>query len=481
MADINVMKLDEATQGDNFAATQLPPPERPISTKRTPQDVFALAIVFAAGGVLLMALIAVLRLVFCWDASYAPSAECRAIVGVQWLFIGGIVVGIVAYIGVALWSMQRRTAVETLRAAVVRDEFGIPTTAQHIAATPLDVYGVARQLQAATRVEVARAQPYGAGIDALNFGSTQAKQVAEPAQQIIAAETLTPVALDTWLGWANEAPHLLIAGSTGAGKSTLADVLLARRADRGDTIAILDPHWSPLDKHGRAKWGGIAPLATTMQAIYEQLAALNAEYGVRLAQLQAGKVAEGCFPPLTVLVDEVPEVYTAMKDHWKGAVTTLGSGARKVNLSVVLLSQSPLVEDIGLNSAMRKNYTRIALNDEAPALLKAEPDSARKRELLDLLRGQQYPAAMIYRSEAHVLTREGLPGLRRARIAAEAWCPSASERVSNERLEPKTDGRTAKINLLRGLRRQGLSREQARAWCEARRITFENALWTEAA
>lgn len=270
------------------------------------------------------------------------------------------------------------------------------------------------------------------------------------------------IQVDAWLPWLTDemSPHLLLIGKTRTGKSTLADIILAFRARRGDAIAILDPHWSTQDKYGNRKWGGIAPMARTVPELRSALRALKAEYEERKRRMALPAsdpqfTPEGCFAPLTILIDEVPEVVTELAaipkahlDHgiWGETVKIFGSGGAKVNMSVILLSQSPNVEDIGINGKMRENFVTIALANMARPFIDRYASKSTKPQLY-LLLGRatregmlpaELPAAAEYSGECKVLSRDGILSHRATAIDADVW-------QSPRQLDPPTEYARASV------------------------------------
>lgn len=344
------------------------------------------------------------------------------------------------------------------------------------------------------------------------------------------------VLVNAWLPWLTDemSPHLLLIGKTRSGKSTLADIILAFRARRGDQIAILDPHWSTQDKHGNKKWGGIAPMARTVPELRAALRALKAEYDERKRRMALPAAdpqftPEGCFPPLTILIDEVPEVVTDLdalpKGHrdrgiWGETVKIFGSGGAKVNISVILLSQSPNIEDVGINGKMRENFTTIALANMArPFIEQYEADKARKPRLFALMaqatregmKPAELPAAAEYSGECKVLSRDGILSHRATTIDAEVWStprqlaepsaeyvratvasarPDTTLRASvappdpllasllTEPAKPRGLAQERMETYMRVMVQRGWTREKIRAWAEQHGLQFDNNLLT---
>lgn len=245
-------------------------------------------------------------------------------------------------------------------------------------------------------------------------GASKTEQTATPE---IAAPALEATAPDEWLQWIDRTPHVLLAAETGGGKSTTAKAILAPRIEAGEVAYIIDPHssdWLGLPSVGGGEnWSDVQ---MGMDAVFD-------EYQRRLDEREAHKKQTGLelpvshFGRLTVLLDEAnttkANIDTGSKkvsNPWRRFVQVLGSGARKVNISVLLLAQSANVEDIGLSAPMRENFTRIALDSGAARKLitQEEPDSQRRQLLFAALADRQYPAVCEYRGRVYLLDRTGL-------------------------------------------------------------------------
>ncbi len=312
-----------------------------------------------------------------------------------------------------------------------------------------------------------------------------------------------------WLQWIDRTPHLLLAGRTDAGKTTFAEAILAERILNGDQIVVCDPHYQP------GKWHGVEA-TSDVESILVLLAQIEQDMAARFTDFTAGKPTED-FQRLTILIDEVPAVVEEtfrlttsgtkriVDDRWSRFARRLGSQARKVRISVILLSQTIFVEDLMINSAYRENFIRVGLGDKARPLLAEEKRNETKQQLYELLRGQAHPAAFEHNGEIHLLDTSRVPALasRRNGHMAQLWTPpqapikpvvSASVRPSatvSASLSPADllntpladSGRTAdgqRTRLyLKAMAAAGKTREYARDRMTALNMPFENSLWTE--
>lgn len=380
--------------------------------------------------------------------SLALAAVLAGVAGVWWLHALSLVALAVVLVlpalaGVAgVWFWWRRARVELARAAIVYDGGGNPVPVAALA-------GVAYADYAALAVALAPARPALLAPDARQSAAPDARQPA-PAVDLPADW------LPALLAW----PHLLIAGRTGSGKSTLARALLAAVARAGDMVAVIDPHaeanrW-PVPAIGAGR---------DYAAIAAALAALDAEVTNRYQALAAGRVS----PALTVIIDEVPAV-AAQVSSWRDWATRIGSEARKAGVRVILLSQSPLVEDLGVNSVMRRNFASVALDVASARLL-----------LRSLPSAQSFLDAMS--SGRRLMVYEGVDGLRLADLVgidhwefpanASVWQPGPASPVLSM---PDTDTDTDTLRVLVELVRAGYSRDRARR----AGYQFDNAQWAQA-
>lgn len=495
---VNSELLDYVT-----ATREYHPPSEPRPDWRQTAAVGAVVVVLLVVGWLGFSL---WKLGYCW--SETNYSRCQRISDAEPI---GVLIALTVAFGVtfAPWLMDAAATFRLKSARAVRtlatfDRFGdpqrldlLPSLAEQSAR-----YRLATQLKTHT-AQFEQLHSVNSLSPSIHY---QNSNTGASAGALTAPEAggIAPVLPDDWLEWlmdTESTPQALIIGKTRSGKSTLADVVLARRAERGDRLAIIDIHWSTEDAHGAPKWGAVPPLARTVEEAHAALVSLKAEYEDRKRRMQLPAsdpafVRETCFEPITILVDEAPELSAEIEARqrglWDATIKFFGSGGAKVNMFVLLLSQSPNTDDVGLNAAMRENFATFALaNTARPFIQRYERDKDRRMELytaLDRLsepgmKPAELPIVADRNGQVQVLSRTGLLAHRLAHIDAEIWTrPSVREDAPNTPNTALSSGRTddtLREALIVGLKKQGKNREEIRGNLQTMGLGFENAEYAE--
>jgi hypothetical protein len=222
------------------------------------------------------------------------------------------------------------------------------------------------------------------------------------------------------------------------------------------------------------------------------------------------------FPRVTVIFDEANEArleiekrHTARTSPWQPFVQIMGSGARKVGISLWLICQSALIKNLGGSTVMRRNFTVFALDHETIRELveDEEPLPTRRQAIIERIGGSSYPAATVLNGQAFLLDRAGLDRLQPASAAGCAWpgwnynlrpkmpprsvvsasvqsqsVPSAAISVPAQTQTPDTKMDAArKKKLIKALRRGGMTRIEARAELATMGEGLDNDDWADAA
>lgn len=358
--------------------------------------------------------------------------------------------------------------VKLLHARVIRTRHGVPVdVGAQLLINPLELE---RQTIA---LEMARA-PYlqHPNLSTQSITNSQPPKVeALPPPEVL---DVAPVLASTWLDWLNRVPHVMLAAETGGGKTTLATHILARRLKEPHATAyIIDPGasgWGGLPSVGGGEdWVAVKHAMLNVIDLYQARQKTRAEYLVRTGT----ELAHDHFPPMTVVMDEAflarLNLGSGKQNAWDRFVPVLGSGARKVGVSVILLTQTANVEDLAISGPLRENYTRIALDSGAAIkfIQKQESNPERKRALLTAIQGMPYPAVTEQHGRCVLLDRSGMdrmPDL--ARWSHLMWLPP-----SNAPLSQEDDTR----GMLARLKADGYTRDQARA----AGVQFTNSEWGE--
>lgn len=259
-----------------------------------------------------------------------------------------------AFPGSALWVLPAGVAVFGCAATVpeIRQELSavLPPETRRLLAAPAQSLGQwVRTGQLPARAALAPPQ-------------APRKPQAAPAPQAAAAGPLRPAEwLRTLNGEPDRAPHSLIIGPSGAGKTTLAAAVLGKR---GGATVVLSP------KVNAGNWRGAETITLDDEGSYAPLAAalgaLEREKRRRIVALRRGEALK----PLTVVLDETPELVANVPDTGP-FVVSMASIGRELGMRLVLLSTSERVGALGIKGRgdTLANFVRVDLDRDRRATL----------------------------------------------------------------------------------------------------------------
>ncbi|WP_434686900.1 type IV secretory system conjugative DNA transfer family protein [Pseudanabaena minima] len=206
------------------------------------------------------------------------------------------------------------------------------------------------------------------------YGNWLSHSMKPPAREVAIA---APAELPTPVKFADvrqalAKPHVMLLGSTGDGKSTLAKHLAANCT--AYTI-VIDPHAAPDD------WGNLPVYGAGRK--YEQIAEIM-QVTLQLLQKRFDARDQGVkqFEPIVIICDEYPAIIASsvagkVASSW---MKLISREARKVAIRLVVLTQSPEVKAIGLEGegSVRDNFCFIKLGEFALDHAKSLKDDAIK-------------------------------------------------------------------------------------------------------
>ncbi len=156
----------------------------------------------------------------------------------------------------------------------------------------------------------------------------------------------------------DESIHLLLVGETNAGKTIAAKAILSYR--QNELIYVLDPHATP------TSWNGIRAigLGRNYIEIRQMMQYLLTELDNRYKLLSTGKATT--FKPITIVCDEMPSIAHNCGKLSQQFFGTLTREARKVNMRLIVLTQSTRVKTLGIEREgdILENLTWIYLGNK---------------------------------------------------------------------------------------------------------------------
>jgi hypothetical protein len=194
-----------------------------------------------------------------------------------------------------------------------------------------------------------------------------------PAKDVQMEATLIepdPIVQTADINTAGTATHLLITGSTGEGKSTIAQYLASQM---GGAVVVIDPHATPTDWSGLPVVGKGRDYEAIASLMTSQIEEMNRRYSRRAAGQPYGE-------KLSIICDEYAAICLepTTKKVAPGWFQTLATEARKVEMQLILLTQSDSVKTLQLEGKgnLRENFNHLRLGKFASKHAKSLKDEA---------------------------------------------------------------------------------------------------------
>jgi hypothetical protein len=246
-------------------------------------------------------------------------------------------------------------------------------------------------------------------------------------ESVTVLPNIGPLAVVDWLARLNEQPHAIFAAKTKGGKSTMAKFGMQPRIAAGESFFVIDPHangWLDLPSVGGGlRWNEVRDGILAITDLYRDRHAERRRY----IDETGDELDHDFFPRLNVILDEANEMRLELnkidKRVWEPFMQVMGSGARKVGLSLWLICQSALIKNLGGSETMRRNYTVFALDHMTIAELveDEEKSKARREMVIQGIAGQTFPAATVLNGQAFLLDRAGIDRAPIASARSLAW------------------------------------------------------------
>lgn len=219
------------------------------------------------------------------------------------------------------------------------------------------------------------------------------------------------------------APHIMIIGQTGSGKTTLAKAIIAHRLSLGGKLVVIDPHARRSDWRNTKVWG----MGRNFREIRAILASLQAELTYRYNARAEDDVED--FPEISIYIDEVPAISDKLDKEWGKFVTEVATEGRKVNMRLIVMSHSTLVEMFGIKgkSDLLLNFSELSIGNQA--------HKAGKKAGVEVSKGMRHPCILEHAGSAILINVFGAHKVKMPDI--DEWVPGSTHPVMMEETVPK--------------------------------------------
>lgn len=172
----------------------------------------------------------------------------------------------------------------------------------------------------------------------------------------------------------NDFPHFLISGSSGSGKSYLANELVVQAIIKGWQVVICDL------KRSYGLYKGLTDYVYEIEDITDKLRSVESEMALRMQKLQPeldknprALAVDIGYKPMLVVIEEFISLQASLdkkqKEELERVVKNLSVLARQSNIHLMVVMQSAGTENI--QSTTRSNLTKVLLGNAQSNILNA--------------------------------------------------------------------------------------------------------------
>lgn len=111
------------------------------------------------------------------------------------------------------------------------------------------------------------------------------------------------------------APHALVVGGTGSGKTVLLRSIISAATAKGFTVFCADP--KRIELTGYRGYPGVSVVASTTEEMIALVTLLADEMDRRYTAIERGEITEADLPPVLMVVDEATEFINRVNAWWK--------------------------------------------------------------------------------------------------------------------------------------------------------------------
>ncbi|MBK8113308.1 MAG: type IV secretion system DNA-binding domain-containing protein [Candidatus Accumulibacter sp.] len=229
------------------------------------------------------------------------------------------------------------------------------------------------------------------------------------------------------LGLSDHAPHFLVSGTTGSGKTVAVRSLITQLATNGDQLILIDGKYGEGLAGLSNLPGVIGPLATDLESARSALTWAAQEMQRRY------ETHDTAAPRLVVVIDELQEF--AADPACIEIVRRLAAQGRAARVSLIVTTQHPNADAFGSDASIKRNITgRIALkvSDYKASEVAIGGNTPRADWLLGAGDAYCVVPGVVMRTQIAYLTRSEIARHLTAQPKLSHWPAFSSEQIADK-------------------------------------------------